>query len=113
MLNIAYLIGPVGFAPSVSVFALVSSRVCWPGAGDGPVFELELLFRGFIGDFRLPESLLSLDRTEAALLEVLEPGGLSFSCWDSSRCSSDSTAGFGFSSRGAFLYTCRKKLKFL
>ena len=100
--------GPVGFAPSPSAFVLVSSFEGWPGPGDGPVLEFELLFLGFIGDLRLPESLLSLDLTEAALLEVLEPEGLSFSWWDSSRCSSDSAGALGFSSCGAFLYTCRK-----
>ena len=98
--------GPGGFALSVSAFALASSCVVWwLGPGDGPVLELELLFLGFIGDLRLPESLLSLDLTEVALLEALEPEGLSFSWWESSRCSSDwSAGGWGFSSCGALLY---------
>ncbi len=79
--------GPGGFAVSPSAFSFVSScEEGWPGPGDGPVLELELLFRGFIGDLRLgdlrlPESLLSLDFTEAARLDVREPDGLSFSGW--------------------------------
>ena len=79
-----------------------------PGTGDGPVLELELLFRGLSGDLRLPESLLSLERTEeAALLESLEAEGLSFSWWEeSSRDSPGSGEALRFSSRGALLDTC-------
>ena len=101
----SYLMGPAGFTPSDSDFAFASSWV-WPGTGDGPVLEFELLFRGLSGDLRLPESLLSLERTEAALLDVLEPDGLSFSWWEeSSRGSSPSAGALGFSSCGALLYT--------
>ena len=80
-----YLIGPVGLVdPADSVLAFGSSCEWEAVTGDGPVLEFELLFLGFVGDLRLPESLPSLERTEPVLLAALEPAGLSFSWWESS-----------------------------
>ena len=101
----AYLTGPAAFTFSDSILAFVSSWG-WITAGEIPPF----LLRGLSGDFLCPppESLLSVERTEVALFDVLEPDGRSFSWCESSR-SSDSATDLGFSSGGALLHNQNKK----